>query len=393
MAIRRIRLLIVDDSALVRKVLADSLAHDHEIEVVGTAIDPYVARDKIASLKPDVLTLDIEMPRMDGLTFLKLLMKHHPIPVIIISSLTTEGSQKALEALQAGAVDVLAKPSGSYSAYQDGFKLAEKIKAAAQAKIRPSAIKSAPIPAASKPSATVPKAPLNQPLKPLVTKPGSGSRPPEILKPAAVNARQYPSRQIILMGASTGGTEALKEVLMGLSDDLPGICIVQHIPAYFSLAFANRLNEICAMEVREAKRGDIVRPGLALIAPGGFHMVLRWQVNHYLVELNEGPPVHHQRPAVDVLFNSAAMIGAGPHSLSVLLTGMGADGAAGMYKLRQAGSSTIAQNEETCVVFGMPREAIRMGAAQQVVGLPFIGSKIEQYANGCAINSRVQTPR
>lgn len=393
MAIRRIRLLIVDDSALVRKVLADSLAHDNEIEVVGTAIDPYVARDKIASLKPDVLTLDIEMPRMDGLTFLKLLMKHQPIPVIIISSLTTEGSQKALEALQAGAVDVLAKPSGSYSAYQDGFKLAEKIKAAAQAKIRPSAITFAPIPAASKPPATVPKTLLNHPLKPLVTKPSSGSRPPEILKPAAVNSRQYPSRQIILMGASTGGTEALKAVLMGLSDDLPGICIVQHIPAYFSLAFANRLNEICAMEVREAKRGDIVRPGQALIAPGGFHMVLRWQVNHYLVELNEGPPVHHQRPAVDVLFNSAAMIGAGPHSLSVILTGMGADGAAGMYKLRQAGSSTIAQNEETCVVFGMPREAIRMGAAQQVVGLPFIGSKIEQYANGCAINSRVQTPR
>ncbi len=393
MAIRRIRLLIVDDSALVRKVLADSLAHDNEIEVVGTAIDPYVARDKIASLKPDVLTLDIEMPRMDGLTFLKLLMKHQPIPVIIISSLTTEGSQKALEALQAGAVDVLAKPSGSYSAYQDGFKLAEKIKAAAQAKIRPSAITSPPIPATSKTSATVPKTLLNQPLKPLVTKPSPGSRPTDILKPAPVNSRQYQARQIILMGASTGGTEALKAVLMGLSDDLPGICIVQHIPAYFSLAFANRLNEICAMEVREAKRGDIVRPGLALIAPGGYHMVLRWQVNHYIVELNEGPPVHHQRPAVDVLFNSAAMIGAGPHCLSVILTGMGADGAAGMCKLRQAGSSTIAQNEETCVVFGMPREAIRMGAAQQVVGLPFIASKIEQYANGCAVNSRAPAPR
>jgi two-component system chemotaxis response regulator CheB len=332
-----IRVLVVDDSALVRKVITDSLARDPDIEVVGTAIDPYIARDKILQLNPDVLTLDIEMPRMDGITFLKLLMKHRPMPVIIFSSLTAEGSNKALEALQAGAVDVLGKPGGSYSAHTDGTKLADKIKAAAQAKLRnhsPLSPSGSPeIPAAS------PSRPAPAPATP------NWIRPVQVPPKPILGGRLYSPRQIILMGASTGGTEALKTVLTALPGDLPGICIVQHIPAYFSLAFANRLNELCQFEVREAKSGDQLRAGLALVAPGGHHLIVKWVVNRYVVELSDGPMVHHQRPAVDVLFDSAAKAGAGPHALSILMTGMGADGAAGMLKLKTTGAATVAQDE------------------------------------------------
>jgi two-component system chemotaxis response regulator CheB len=362
---RPIRVLIVDDSALVRKRLLDTLASDPAIEVVGTAADPYIARDKILSLKPDVLTLDIEMPRMDGLTFLRVLMKHHPIPVIIISSLTTEGSPKIMEALQAGAVDVLAKPNGTFSICEDGLLLAEKIKAAAQAKLK---------------NLSHPPAPVRPALSAVLT---PASLAPTGLAPAGqarggYAGRGFPARQIIVMGASTGGTEALKAVLTRLPADLPAMCIVQHIPQYFSEAFANRLNELCSFEVREAKAGDVLRPGLALIAPGGQHVVLKRQANHFCVELNAGPPVHHQRPAVDVLFDSVVKTGAGAQALAVLLTGMGSDGAAGMLKLREAGAVTIAQNEETCVVFGMPREAIRLGAVQYTLPLPAIPACIER---------------
>lgn len=343
---RPIRLLIVDDSALARKIISQSLAPFPEIEVVGTATDPYVARDKILELQPDVLTLDIEMPRMDGITFLRLLMKHRPMPVIIMSSLTAAGSQKALEALLAGAVEVMEKPSGSCSASTDGAVLAHKIKAAAAARL-----------SIASPQPTVP-------LRPKV--------------PAAqTGCRSFPPRRLILLGASTGGTEALKALLSSLPGDLPGICVVQHIPAYFSRAFAERLNQVCAMEVREARAGDIVKPGLALVAPGGYHLLLKWQVNHYIVDLTQGPPLHHQRPAVDVLFDSATRAGAAPYTVAALLTGMGADGAAGLARLRQGGATTIAQNEETCVVFGMPREAIRLGAAQHVLPLGAIGRQIE----------------
>lgn len=371
---RPIRVLIVDDSALVRKVLADSLAHDPEIEVVGTAIDPYVARDKILELNPDVLTLDIEMPRMDGLSFLRLVMKHRPMPVIIISSLTTSGSAKALEALQAGAIDVMAKPSGSYSASSDGAELAAKIKAGFQAKVR------------ARTGHTIFSPPARSRI---VSAPASAS---PLNNPAALRApsepqgplRQFSSKQIILMGASTGGTEALRTVLTNLSGNLPGICVVQHIPAHFSKAFADRLNQLCAFEVREAQHGDRVRPGLALIAPGGYHMVLRRAGASYIVELNDGPQVHHQRPAVDVLFDSAVRAGAGPNALALLLTGMGADGAAGMLKLKEARAFTVAQNEESCVVFGMPREAIRLGAAQKILSLEQMAPFIERYATEVA---------
>jgi two-component system chemotaxis response regulator CheB len=377
MASRRIRVLIVDDSALVRKVLTESLAGDPEIEVVGTAVDPYVARDKILQLNPDVLTLDIEMPRMDGLSFLKLVMKHRPMPVIIISSLTTAGSGKALEALQAGAVDVMCKPGGSYSASSDGAGLAAKIKAAFHAKVR---VRSGDTTIVSRLRATpAPSPPTSQIHRPAGITSHAASRP------AAGPVRNNSSKQIILMGASTGGTEALKTVLTHLSGSLPGICIVQHIPAHFSRAFADRLNQLCALEVREALHGDKVQPGLALVAPGGHHMVLRRVGAGYIVELSDAPLVHHQRPAVDILFDSAVRAGAGPNALAFLLTGMGADGAAGMLKLKEAGATTVAQNEDTCVVFGMPREAIRLGAAKRVLPIDQMAPFIEHHSTGVAI--------
>jgi two-component system, chemotaxis family, protein-glutamate methylesterase/glutaminase len=378
---RKIRTLVVDDSALVRKIITESLAHDPDIEVVGTAVDPYIARDKILALNPDVMTLDIEMPRMDGITFLKLLMKNRPMPVIVISSLTQEGSKKVLEALQAGAIDVMAKPSGSYSAHEDGSRLAEKIKSAAQARIRSSPAAPAPTAVSSTPVVTA-QVPRFRP-------PAAPAPDPAPLGRLGHSQRLYPARQVIVMGASTGGTEALKTVLTALPEDMPGICVVQHIPAYFSLAFANRLNELCRLQVKEAENGDCVKPGLVLVAPGGYHLVLRWVVNHYQVELSQGPMIHHQRPAVDVLFDSASKAAAGPHCLAVIMTGMGADGAAGMLKLKQAGATTIAQNEDTCVVFGMPREAIRLGAAQQIVPLDQIAPRMDRYASEVALNGRL----
>jgi two-component system chemotaxis response regulator CheB len=345
-----IRLLVVDDSALARKIITSSLAPFPDIEVVGTAVDPYAARDKILQLEPDVVTLDIEMPRMDGITFLKVIMKHRPMPVIILSSISAAGSAKALEALESGAVDVMEKPSGSYSAPVDGARLAEKIRAAAGAHLQA--------------QGETPPVLTPRPAAPVIQttfRPGSPS-----------------ARSIILLGASTGGTEALKTVLTALPGNLPGICVVQHIPAYFSKAFADRLNELCQMEVREASHGDVVQPGLALIAPGGRHLLLKWREGRYVAELNDGPPVHHQRPAVDIMFDSVVKTGAGPHAVAALLTGMGADGAAGLLSLRAAGAATAAQNEETCVVFGMPREAIRLGAAQHVLALPRIAPFLEQ---------------
>jgi two-component system, chemotaxis family, protein-glutamate methylesterase/glutaminase len=397
-----VRLLIVDDSALVRKVLTLSLAKCPEIEIVGTAADPFIARDKIKELNPDVMTLDIDMPRMDGLTFLKLVMKHRPMPVIVMSSLIGQGSEAALAALQAGAVDVVAKPGGSYSVSEDTHLLVEKIKAAAKARVR--------VPAATvqtsghttqhvaagtshlrRPAPSVGTPGPGQVSSPAAPAPSSGgtallTRPrPGFAPPASHgSARTYRPRDLIVMGASTGGTEALKAILTKLPADLPPIAIVQHIPAYFSKTFADRLNQLCQMEVREAVNGDRLRPGLALIAPGGFHMVLRWNGGGYSVELNEGPQVHHQRPAVDVLFDSAAKCGSAPHTLAVLLTGMGSDGAAGMLHLKDAGATTFAQDEESCVVFGMPREAIKLGAAQHVLPLEQFAARMDRHASHLA---------
>ncbi len=288
------------------------------------------------------------MPRMDGLTFLKLIMRHRPMPVIVMSSLTVDGSAIALEALQAGAVDVLDKPSGSFSAWSDG-RLAQKIKAAAHAKVSNIA--------------------NHESTEAIHAQRGARRA---VIHPAA-------SRKLIVLGASTGGTEALKKVLTNLPGDLPPICIVQHIPAKFSLAFANRLNELCAFDVKESAGGEHLQHGQAVVAPGGYHLIVKWTGTNYVTSLSEAPPIHHQRPAVDVLFDSAAKAGAGPHCLAALLTGMGSDGASGMLTLKQNGAYTIAQNEATCVVFGMPKEAIRMGAAKTILGINEIAPHITRY--------------
>jgi two-component system, chemotaxis family, protein-glutamate methylesterase/glutaminase len=341
-----IRLLIVDDSALARAMIGRCLAPHSGIQIIGSASDPYIARDKILQLKPDVIILDIEMPRMDGITFLKLIMKHRPMPVIIMSSLAATGSQKALEALNAGAFEVFEKAGSSCSSPVDGTRLAKTIEAAAHGR------RALGIPVSFERAR------------------------PELRR--LPSSRPLLERQLILLGASTGGTEALRTILCSLPADLPGICIVQHIPGYFSKAFADRLNEVCAMDVREAQEGMELTPGLALVAPGGYHMLLRGRGGRYRVQLNLGPPLHHQRPAVDVLFDSAVRAGAGPRTVAAVLTGMGVDGAAGLARLSQAGAATIAQDEESSVVFGMPREAIRLGAAQHVLPLSEIAKLLEQ---------------
>ena len=333
---RKIRVLVVDDSAVVRRMISDALAQDPEIEVVGTACDPYVARDLILKLEPDVLTLDIEMPRMDGLTFLKILQEHRPMPVIIVSSLTAAGSKIALTCLEFGAVDVVAKQSSAWNLGSLRETLAHRVIGAARARLR-----------------TI------KPANALGNDVESGAD--TIFSP----------RQLIVMGASTGGTEAIKDVLTRLPSGLPGICIVQHIPPVFSKTFAERLNECCELEVREAVHGDEVRPGTALLAPGDFHMVVEWDVNSYRVRLRQDPPIHYTRPAVDMLFNSAAQC-AGRHALGVLLTGMGRDGAQGMQQLKGAGAINLAQNEESCVVYGMPRAAVELGVVDRVLPLDHI---------------------
>lgn len=349
-ATAKIKLLVVDDSAVARTMITDSLAADPEIEVVGTAVDPYVAREKILALNPDVMTLDIEMPRMDGLTFLKLIMRHRPMPVVVLSSSTSEGSAKAMEALRSGAVDVIGKPEGPFSA-TEGAVLARKVKAAAHARVQ---------------RETSPR--------PIVENHGGSNAATGMTNP----------RALIVIGASTGGTEALKDVLSGMPGDLPPICVVQHIPAHFSGAFADRLNGLCQMQVREAKSGDELKPGLALIAPGGKHLLVRWTGEHYITLLNEGPAVHHQRPAVDVLFDSVVKAGGARSCAAALLTGMGRDGADGLLRLKQNGAYTIAQNEASCVVFGMPREAIKLGAATEVLDLSRIAAELTTQARRLA---------
>ena len=397
----RIRVLVIDDSALVRRIVVDNLAKCPDIEVVGTACDPYIAKDKIQKFNPDVLTLDIEMPKMDGITFLKLLMRTHPMPVVVMSSLALDGSRAAIAALEAGAVDVLGKPSGAWSAFDDN-QLANKIRAAAasRTKLRPapeaSTIALPPIkPAALATVQTIASPGLAvRPVRPSPLPRPALSRPPVPVVPAArksparnVDLRNFGPHSLILMGASTGGTEALKTVLTELPAGLPPICIVQHIPARFSTAFAQRLNELCAFPVREAANGDIITNGMAIVAPGGFHLMLRWHGNHYVAELSEGPQVHHQRPAVDVLFDSAIKAQVSRDSIGVLLTGMGSDGARGLLHLREAGLMTIAQNEETCVVYGMPRAAAELGAPQHVLPLHAISSAIVDHYTPAVVSA------
>jgi two-component system chemotaxis response regulator CheB len=337
-----IKVLIVDDSAIVRQKFTEELSKAKDIEVVGAAPDPYVARDMILSLKPHVLTLDIEMPRMDGLTFLKKIMAHQPMPVIVVSSLTQKGSAVALEALENGAVEVMGKPGGSFSVGEMSAQLAEKIRAASNVRF----FKRLAPTAKSASTVSVPSGAMTQ-----------------------------TTNKIIAIGSSTGGTEALTVVLSQLPPSCPGIVVTQHMPPHFTKTFADRLNSICHIRVKEGADNDSVVPGTCLIAPGNFHMLLKRSGARYFVEVKTGPMIHHQRPAVDVMFNSVAKY-AGGNAIGVVLTGMGADGAAGIKSMKAAGAKTIAQDEESCVVFGMPKEAIKTGCVDKVITLKKISQGI-----------------
>lgn len=340
----KIRVLVVDDSAVVRKVFREELSRENDIEVIGAAPDPYVARDLIVNLKPDVVTLDIEMPRMDGLTFLRKLMKYFPLPVIIVSSLTREGGALALEAMDIGAVDVISKPGEAYSVGDMSVQLAEKIRAAARVDVAQRALLVA----------------QNESASPVV---------------APQQALTRSTNKIIAIGASTGGTEAIKAVLTQFPPTTPGILIVQHMPANFTTSFAKRLDRVCRIRVKEAEDGDSVVPGTALLAPGNFHMVMRRSGARYYVNIKTGPLVCHQRPAADVLFNSVATYG-GSNAIGVILTGMGKDGAQGLLKMKAAGARIVAQDEQSCIVFGMPKEAINLGAVDKVVPLKDISQTV-----------------
>lgn len=334
----KIKVLCVDDSALIRDLLREIINSHDDMEVVAVAPDPIVARDLIKIHNPDVLTLDVEMPRMTGLEFLERLMRLRPMPVLMVSSLTSAGSEVTLRALELGAIDFLEKPAVGIRAGMMEYSdlIAEKIRASARARV-------------SRPRVSQPR--------------------PEILAPL------HSSEKIVLIGASTGGTEAVRQVLEPLPVNSPALLITQHMPGGFTRSFAERLNRLCRIGVKEAEHGERIIPGNAYIAPGDAHLMLGRSGSNYIAVLDQGPPVNRHRPSVDVLFESAAKTG-GKNTIGVILTGMGKDGAAGMVTLRQSGAPTIAQNEESCVVFGMPREAIALGGAAEVLPLDDIAARI-----------------
>jgi two-component system chemotaxis response regulator CheB len=348
-----IRVLIVDDSAVVRRTLSEVLSSDPEIEVMGTAGDPFVAAERIREEVPDVIMLDIEMPGMDGLTFLQKIMSQHPIPVIICSSLAEEGAQSTLRALEYGAVDVIAKPRLGTQRFlsESTVLLCEAVKAAAVARVR-----------ASSPRRTV---------EPKLTA--------DAVLAAPTSAMLETTEKVVVIGASTGGTEALRALLERLPADAPGIVIVQHMPEVFTRAFANRLNDLCKITVKEAESNDTVLRGRALIAPGNLHTLLKRSGARYYVEVKDGPLVCRHRPSVDVLFRSAARY-AGANVVGVIMTGMGDDGARGMREMKDAGAYNIAQDEATSVVFGMPNEAIKRQGVDKIVPLPAIADSILSHA-------------
>ena len=334
----KIKVLIVDDSALIRSVMSEIIGSQRDMEVVGVAPDPIVARDLIKQTNPDVLTLDVEMPRMDGLDFLEKLMRLRPMPVVMVSSLTERGSEITLRALELGAVDFVTKPKLSI---QSGMReytdlIVEKIRTASKARVRPRQVSSAD-----------------------PNKAGAGDALPLIRNPLTS------SEKLIIIGASTGGTEAIKDFLMQMPSDCPGILITQHMPEGFTRSFAKRLDGLCKISVKEADSGERVLPGHAYIAPGHSHLSLARSGANYITQLDQGPPVNRHRPSVDVLFSSAAVY-AGKNAVGVILTGMGKDGAKGMLEMRNAGAHNFAQDEASCVVFGMPREAIAVGATHEV---------------------------
>jgi len=345
-----IRILIVDDSSIVRRVLKRELDKQPDMTVIGTAPDPYFARDKIVNLRPDVITLDIEMPRMDGLTFLRKLMKHHPVPTIIVSSLTPKGCQTALACLEAGAVDVVCKPGESYSVGEMTETIAELIRGAAKVNLNRLASR-------------------------------CGSPAPAKRIPQDGSAMLATTRKVVAIGSSTGGTEALRRVLMPLPKNCPGIIMAQHMPPGFTASFAERLDDLCEIEVKEAEDGDAVLPGRALLAPGERHLQLARSGAKYFVKVTDGPRVCRHKPSVEVLFETTAKV-AGANAMGIIMTGMGYDGADGMVMMREAGAYTIAQDEASCVVFGMPKEAIERGGACQISPLDSIPDYIMRYAAG-----------
>jgi two-component system chemotaxis response regulator CheB len=371
MAARPIRVLIVDDSALVRQILTELLRTDPGIEVVGTASDAFFARNKIKKLEPDVITLDVEMPRMDGITFLRNLMRLHPMPVVMVSSLTDRGAEITLDALSLGAVDYLPKPKMDLAHKLGEYReeLIEKVRAAARARVRPGRHLNDPPPAAAQPR------PAPRPATP---EPANSAT---VIMPRMAPKHISSNDRLIAVGASTGGTEAIREFLMGMSADAPGIVIVQHIPKVFSGPFAQRLDRTCPVRVCEAVDGMDIRPGHAYIAPGDQHLMVVRSGGRWTCRLDDGPPVNRHRPSVDVLFRSVAQQ-AGANAVGVLLTGMGKDGAQGLKEIQAAGGSTLAQDEATSVVWGMPGEAVELGAADEVLPLTRLAPRVLELVGG-----------
>jgi two-component system, chemotaxis family, protein-glutamate methylesterase/glutaminase len=348
--VQKIKVLCVDDSALIRSLMTEIINGQPDMTVVATAPDPLVARELIKQHNPDVLTLDVEMPRMDGLDFLEKLMRLRPMPVVMVSSLTERGNEITLRALELGAVDFVTKPKVGI---RDGMldyseKLADKIRAAARARVRQAA--------------------------PAHHAPAAGAHAPVAAAPL-FNNPLLSTEKLIIVGASTGGTEAIREVLVPLPPDAPAVLIAQHMPPGFTKSFAQRLNGLCRITVKEAEHGERVLPGHAYIAPGHAHLLLARSGANYIAHLSDEPPVNRHRPSVDVLFRSAAQH-AGKNAVGVILTGMGRDGAAGLLDMRKAGAYTLAQDEASCIVFGMPREAIALGAADEIASLPEMSRRV-----------------
>ncbi len=354
-----IRVLIVDDSAVVRQALTDTLASDPALSVMGAARDPFVAADHIAKEVPDVIVLDVEMPRMDGITFLHTIMDQHPIPVVICSTLTEEGAETTLKALEYGAVDIILKPKlGTRQFIEESrIRICDAVKAAARVRMRRRGTVTRPHKVEKKLTADV------------------------VLPPPPSGAMVQTTEQLVVIGASTGGTEALRVLLESLPADTSGIVIVQHMPEGFTRAFAQRLDGLCRIRVKEAENGDSVLRGQALIAPGNMHTLVKRSGARYYVEVKQGPLVCRHRPSVDVLFRSTARY-AGQNAVGIIMTGMGDDGSRGMLEMRQAGAYTIAQDEASCIVFGMPKEAIRLDAVDKVVPLQRIGAEILALGRG-----------
>jgi two-component system, chemotaxis family, protein-glutamate methylesterase/glutaminase len=348
---KKIRVLVIDDSALIRGVLKEIINRENDMVCVGAAPDPLAARELIKALNPDVLTLDVEMPKMDGLEFLERLMRLRPMPVLMISTLTEGGSNITFRALELGALDFVAKPKLDISRGMEEYaiEITDKIRAVAQAQVR------------------------KKTTEPQIHEKYSA----DAILPST-KGRFSSTEKLIVIGASTGGTEAIKEVLNKLPADAPGVLVTQHMPEHFTKSFAARLNSLCKISVKEAEHNERILPGFAYIAPGNSHLLIRRSGARYMIALNQGPLVNRHRPSVDVLFRSAANV-AGANALGIILTGMGKDGVQGMLEMRQAGSHTIAQDEASCVVFGMPKEAIAAGGVREVLGLQNIARHAMEY--------------